>query len=33
VAAAKSRLLRARQELRDRMEKHFGNRGAATLLA
>jgi RNA polymerase sigma-70 factor (ECF subfamily) len=33
VAAAKSRLLRARQELRDRMEKHYGHRGAATLLA
>jgi RNA polymerase sigma-70 factor (ECF subfamily) len=34
VAAAKSRLLRARQELRNRLEKHFGRRlGAATLLA
>ncbi len=33
VAAAKSRLLRARQELRERMSKHYGDRGAATLLA
>jgi RNA polymerase sigma-70 factor, ECF subfamily len=34
VAAAKSRLLRARLELRTRMEKHYGARtGAATLLA
>ena len=33
VAAAKSRLLRARQELRERLEKHYGYRGAATLLA
>lgn len=34
VAAAKSRLLRARLELRTRMEKHYGVRtGAATLLA
>lgn len=33
VAAAKSRLLRARQELRERMSKHYGYRGAATLLA
>ncbi|HYO83689.1 MAG TPA: sigma-70 family RNA polymerase sigma factor [Bryobacteraceae bacterium] len=33
VAAAKSRLLRARQELRGRLEKHQGRLGAATLLA
>lgn len=34
VAAAKSRLLRARQELRTRMEKHYGPRlGAAALTA
>jgi len=34
VAAAKSRLLRARQELRNRMAKHFGPRmGAAALTA
>lgn len=33
VAAAKSRLLRARQELRNRMEKHQGRLGPATLLA
>jgi len=32
-AAAKSRLLRARRELRTRLEKHQGVRGAATLLA
>ena len=33
VAAAKSRLLRARQELRARLEKHQGRMGAATLFA
>lgn len=33
VAAAKSRLLRARQELRQRLAKHCGRVGAATLLA
>jgi RNA polymerase sigma-70 factor (ECF subfamily) len=33
VAAAKSRLLRARLELRARMLKHEGNLGAATLMA
>jgi RNA polymerase sigma-70 factor (ECF subfamily) len=33
VAAAKSRLLRARSELRGRMEKHLGRLGAATLTA
>jgi RNA polymerase sigma-70 factor (ECF subfamily) len=33
VAAAKSRLLRARQELRERLEKHQGRMGAATLFA
>jgi RNA polymerase sigma-70 factor, ECF subfamily len=33
VAAAKSRLLRARAELRLRMRKHYGNLGPATLLA
>ena len=33
VAAAKSRLLRARMELRSRLEKHEGRLGAATLLA
>lgn len=32
VAAAKSRLLRARVELRDRMRKHEGRLGEATLL-
>jgi RNA polymerase sigma-70 factor (ECF subfamily) len=32
VAAAKSRLLRARMELRQRMGKHFGRLGPATLL-
>ena len=32
VAAAKSRLLRARQELKVRLEKHQGRLGAATLL-
>jgi len=32
VAAAKSRLLRARLELRERMEKHFGRLGPATLM-
>ncbi|MDX2154266.1 MAG: sigma-70 family RNA polymerase sigma factor [Bryobacteraceae bacterium] len=32
VAAAKSRLLRARTELRSRMTKHSGRLGAATLL-
>jgi RNA polymerase sigma-70 factor, ECF subfamily len=32
-AAAKSRLLRARRELKSRLEKHQGPRGAATLLA
>lgn len=31
VAAAKSRLLRARAELRERMQKHQGKLGAATL--
>ena len=31
VAAAKSRLLRARAELRLRLEKHCGRLGAATL--
>jgi RNA polymerase sigma-70 factor (ECF subfamily) len=31
VAAAKSRLLRARAELRSRMEKHCGQRGVGTL--
>lgn len=33
VAAAKSRLLRARTELRARLERHEGKGGAATLLA
>ena len=33
VAAAKSRLLRARKELRARMEKHTGRLGAASLFA
>ncbi|MBL8291243.1 MAG: sigma-70 family RNA polymerase sigma factor [Bryobacterales bacterium] len=33
VPAAKSRLLRARQELRNRMEKHCGRLGPATLVA
>jgi RNA polymerase sigma-70 factor (ECF subfamily) len=33
VAAAKSRLLRARLELRNRLEKHQGRSGPATLLA
>jgi RNA polymerase sigma-70 factor (ECF subfamily) len=33
VPAAKSRLLRARQELRSRMEKHCGRLGPATLVA
>ena len=33
VAAAKSRLLRARSELRERLEKHCGLMGAATLTA
>jgi RNA polymerase sigma-70 factor (ECF subfamily) len=33
VAAAKSRLLRARQELRSRLEKHQGRMGTATLFA
>jgi RNA polymerase sigma-70 factor (ECF subfamily) len=33
VAAAKSRLLRARQELRNRLEKRQGSGGVATLLA
>lgn len=33
VAAAKSRLLRARIELRNRLEKHFGRLGPATLTA
>ncbi len=33
VAAAKSRLLRARMELRTRMGKHFGRLGPATLMA
>lgn len=32
VAAAKSRLLRARVELRERMEKHFTSLGAASLM-
>ena len=32
VAAAKSRLLRARAELRGRMQRHFGEMGAATLM-
>lgn len=33
VAAAKSRLLRARKELRARMDRHTGRLGAATLFA
>jgi RNA polymerase sigma-70 factor (ECF subfamily) len=33
VAAAKSRLLRARVELRNRMTKHFGKLGVATLFS
>jgi RNA polymerase sigma-70 factor (ECF subfamily) len=33
VAAAKSRLLRARAELRDRLQKHCGRLGPATLMA
>ncbi len=33
VAAAKSRLLRARAELRDRMRRHYGDVGPATLMA
>ena len=33
VAAAKSRLLRARAELRQRMRKHYGEIGPATLLS
>ena len=33
VAAAKSRLLRARLELRDRLEKHCGRQGHMTLTA
>ena len=33
VAAAKSRLLRARTELRSRMERHNGQAGPATLMA
>jgi RNA polymerase sigma-70 factor (ECF subfamily) len=33
VAAAKSRLLRARAEIRSRLEKHCGRVGAATLFA
>ena len=33
IAATKSRLLRARLELRNRMEKHLGRLGAATLTA
>lgn len=33
VAAAKSRLLRARAELRNRMQRHSGNTGPATLMA
>lgn len=32
VAAAKSRLLRARQELRLRLDRHCGRQGAATLM-
>jgi len=32
VAAAKSRLLRARAELRDRLGRHLGNKGPGTLL-
>jgi RNA polymerase sigma-70 factor (ECF subfamily) len=33
VAAAKSRLLRARAELRSRMRRHYGSIGPATLMA
>lgn len=33
VSAVKSRLLRARQELRNRLERHCGRAGAATLTA
>lgn len=33
IAAAKSRLLRARTELRERLQKHCGRLGAGTLLA
>jgi RNA polymerase sigma-70 factor, ECF subfamily len=33
VAAAKSRLLRARAELRERMKRHYGDIGPATLMA
>lgn len=33
VARAKSRLLRARLELRQRLGKHYGRLGPATLLA
>lgn len=33
VAAAKSRLLRARAELRNRMQRHHGRRGPAMLMA
>jgi RNA polymerase sigma-70 factor (ECF subfamily) len=33
VAAAKSRLLRARAELRSRMRRHYGDIGPATLMA
>jgi RNA polymerase sigma-70 factor (ECF subfamily) len=33
VAAAKSRLLRARTELRQRLRKHCGSLGEGTLLA
>ncbi len=33
VAAAKSRLLRARAELRNRMRRHYGEVGPATLIA
>ncbi len=33
IPAAKSRLLRARTELRDRLQRHQGRLGAATLLA
>jgi RNA polymerase sigma-70 factor (ECF subfamily) len=32
VAAAKSRLLRARAELRERMKRHLGDVGPATLM-
>jgi RNA polymerase sigma-70 factor (ECF subfamily) len=33
VAAAKSRLLRARAELRSRMRRHYGDMGPATLMS